>query len=204
MNIQVEINQKSIDDINHIENVLEELYQQLLYMKYEVGHEMNPYPISLHGEYDDPKNKNGVFLQSDVPIPDAELPVVFFALGESKENNSLPKPANHRAETSTILVNALIEKDVNNSLLKPATDMQTAIRMLVKGNQDLGNTISKEQAKVKSETIVDGMTIKVFEPSTKQVRLARSLPFRPRSRSQVSKRLMLVFHIEVDYIYSML
>ena len=225
MNIQVNINQKSIDDINHIGNVLEELYQQLLYMADPVISDenpdsLNPYPVSIGGvdiSYLDIDNKSGkdkrdgnvkaCFKQLEYPvnIQKEELPVLFFGLGETKENNSLTKPVNYRAETSTILINALLGGfDEDETLLENATNMQTAIRMLVKGNQDLGNTISEEQAKVKSETIVDGVKIKVFNPSTKQVRLARTLPFRQRSRSQVSKRLLLIFHVEVDYIYSML
>ena len=147
MQIQVDINQKSIDDINHVDNIFTELYHQILFMKNPIGHAENPYPISI----------NEVYKQSTYPVNpgDGELPVVFFSLGESRENQAIVRPNNYRAETTAISINTLLIGTEVKDLLKVATDMQTAIRMLVKGNQDIGNCISIEQAKQKYRQTMD-------------------------------------------------
>ena len=195
MQITIDINQQSIDDINHVNSVFLELYHQILFMKNPIGHAENPYPISV----------KEVYMQSVHPVnpADTELPVVFFSLGESRKNDAIQKPVNYRGETTDISINTLLIGNEEKDLLEVATDMQTATRMLVKGNQKLGNRVSEEHAKLKSQR--NGY--KVFEPSTKQVRLGRTIPFKQRTgrgRSEVSRRLLLVSIIEVDYIYSML
>ena len=163
--------------VNHIKNVLQDLKEEIEFLiETNTGYIADLYPIII---------KN-IFEQSINPInlEDSELPAIFFGYGESRQNDSIIKPANHRGETSIILVYAVVNSLQDGDLINRATDMQTAIRMIVVGNQNLGNEVSGKRF-------------------TKQVRFARSRPFAPKSKG-VSRRAFIEFSIEVDHVYSML
>ena len=169
--------------INHIDNVLTRLREEIELM------DKPTYPIKVET----------IFEQSEVPVKveDSELPAVFFGYGESKQNDGIRKPSNYKGETSIIHVYAVLTKTDDRTLIQICSDMQTAIRMIVVGSQSLGNDLSEKQTEERN--IAQGY--KIFTPSTKEVRLARTIPFRQRSRSQVSRRVMLDFSIEIDHIY---
>ena len=202
--ITIETTIPKYPEVNHVDNILEELYQQIRFMKNPLESDNNPYPISINGEYDDDENGiiRGLFKQITHPanLSKEELPAIFIGFGQSRNNDNIRKPANYKGETVTIIVSIMVEEGDEGKLSDFITKSHTAMRMLVKGSQNLGNSISQAQA----EKLSKDLGYKIYEPSTKEVRLMHVRPYRERRQNQVSRRMLILCNIEVDYIYSVL
>lgn len=118
-----------------------------------------------------------------------EFPLLFFVVGTSRLNDAVSAPVGYAGATIDILVNIGIESNDDNKkdLLELSADARESMRVIVASSKRVGN--------VKTSTGLN---------TTKDARINRVIPFRPRRdrrSDKDAKRELLLFVVEIDYIY---